>query len=141
MRSEKWLVKNNEEEVVDYEPLPKDENVTETRSKIRPRIEKKEVEKSTASHFGDFVLSDSKRIMKKFVPEIDGFLSNIVYYQATNSFYTNMDHYGKVKKAGDVVINLRQAGNGYGGGGLFFSILFSGSKKKTELAYRQLWNT
>ena len=43
------------------------------------------MEKSMPSLVGIFVLSHAKRIMNKFVLEIDGLLSNKVYYQDTDS--------------------------------------------------------
>ena len=44
------------------------------------------------SRLGIFVLSLSKRIMNKFFHAIDGFYSNRVYYQDTDSVYFHADH-------------------------------------------------
>ena len=81
----------NDERVVHYEALPNSECVVKYTSD--PGIDKtREVEKSMASQLGIFVLSHSKRIMKRFVIEIDGLYSNTVYYQDTDSLYIHENH-------------------------------------------------
>ena len=87
--------------------------------KSDPGIDKKKKLKSMPSHIGIFVLSHSKRIVKKFVHEKSGFYSNKVYYQDTDSLYMHMDQYQKLKDAGYVGNKLRQRKNDYGDGGIF----------------------
>ena len=122
LRSENWLVKNNDGRVVDYEPLPNGDFVI--KYKIDPGIDKiKEVEKIMPSHLGVFLLSQSKRIMNKFDHEIDGFCSNKVNYQDTDSLYIHMDHFEKLKEAGYVGKNLGQGKKDCGDGGVFYGLL------------------
>ena len=72
---------------------------------------KKEFEKSMPSHSGIFVLSYSRRIMNKFILNIERFYSNEVYYHDTDSLYIHMDHYEKLKEAGFVGNKLGQGKN------------------------------
>ena len=131
IRSENWLVKNNDERVVDYEPQPTGENVIKNISDLGiDRI--KEVEKSMPSHFDIFALSHTKRIMNKLVQEIDGFYSNKVYYQDTDSLYTHKDHYQKLKSAAYVGNKSGQGKNDYEDGNKFYRLFLA---TKTKLCY------
>ena len=81
---ENWLVKNNDERVVDYETQPDGEYVAKYISD--PGIDEiKEVQKNMPYFQGIPVLSHSKRFMNKFVIEMDGFCSSKVNYQDTDS--------------------------------------------------------
>ena len=105
IRSENWLIGNNDDWDIEYEPLRIGEDVLKKRTGSgNDKI--KEVEKSMPSHLDTFVVSYNKRIMNKFVQEIDGFCSNKVYYQVTDSSYFNMAHYENLKAAGFVCNNL-----------------------------------
>ena len=57
-----------------------------------PDMIEREVEKSMPSQRGIYVLTHSRRFMKKFVKEKDGFYSNEVYYQDADSLYFHMGH-------------------------------------------------
>ena len=39
------------------------------------------------AHLGAFILGNSKRIMNKFIREINGFYKNSIYYGDTKSLY------------------------------------------------------
>ena len=56
-------------------------------------------------HLGAFVLSDSKRIMNKFIQAINGFYTNDVYYEDTDSMIIENKHWKNVYKTGLVVEN------------------------------------
>ena len=58
-----------------------------------------------------FILSNSKRIMNKFIHAIDGFYSNDVYYTYTDSLYIENKHWEKLDKAGLVGKNLLRGKN------------------------------
>ena len=132
IRSENWLVKNNDERVVDYGALPNGENVVKNISD--PGIDKiKEVEKSMPTQLDIFVLSQSKGIMNKFDDEIDGFYSNKVYYQDTDSLYTHTDQYEKFKGSWLYLKKkLKQRKNDYGDRVKFYGLF---SAPKTKLCY------
>ena len=70
-------------------------------------------------HLGSFVLSNSKRIMNNFIPAIDGFYTNDVYYTDTDSLYIENKHWDKLEKAGLIGKNLLQGKNDYKDGGFF----------------------
>ena len=90
IRSENWLVMINHECVVDFEAPPNGDNLIKYRSD--PGIDKrKEVEKSKLSQLDILVLSHSKRFMNEFFHEIDGFHSNEIYYQDTDSSYIHLN--------------------------------------------------
>ena len=62
-------------------------------------------------HLGAFVLSNSKRIMNKFIHAINGFYTNDVYYTDTDSLYIENKHWDKLDKAGLVGKGLLQGKN------------------------------
>ena len=84
------------------------------------------------SHLGVFVLSQSKRILNKFVNEIDGFYSNKVIYQDTIWLYIQMVYYQKLKEAGYFGKNLGQEKNDYRDGGIFYRLFIA---LKIKLCY------
>ena len=51
-------------------------------------------------HLGAFVLSNSKRIMNNFIHTIDGFDTNDLYCEDTDSMYIENKHWEKPNKAG-----------------------------------------
>ena len=58
-----------------------------------------------------FILSNSKRIMKKIIHAIDGFYTNDVYYTDTDSLYIENKHWEKLDKAGLVGKNVLEGKN------------------------------
>ena len=70
-------------------------------------------------HLGAFVLSNSKRIMIKFIHAFDGFYTNDLYSEDTDSMYIENKHCDKVDKAGLVGKNLLQGKIDYKDGGTF----------------------
>ena len=56
------------------------------------------------SQLGAFILSNSKRIMNNFVEVIDGFKSNIVFYQDTDSLYIEKKHWKILNSVGYVEV-------------------------------------
>ena len=52
------------------------------------------------SQLGAFILSNSKRIMNNFIRVIDGFKTNNVYYQDTDSLYIHKKHWNELDKFG-----------------------------------------
>ena len=60
-----------------------------------------------------FILSNSKRIMTKFMRAINGFYTNDVYYTDTDSLYIENKHWEKLDKAGLVGKSFLQGKNDY----------------------------
>ena len=76
-------------------------------------------------HLGAFVLSNSKRIMNKFIHAINGFYTNDVYYTDTDSLYIEKKHWDKLDKAGLVGKGLLQSKNDYKDGGIFYGLFLA----------------
>ena len=55
------------------------------------------------------MLSHSNRILNEVALETDGFYSNKLYYQDTDPLKIHMEYYEKLKEAGFIANNLRQA--------------------------------
>ena len=51
-------------------------------------------------HLGAFIISIIKRIMNNFIHAIDGFHTNDLYYEDTDSMYIENKHWDKLDKAG-----------------------------------------
>ena len=73
------------------------------------------------SHFGSFILSNSKRLMNNVFREIDGFYSNNIYYGDTDSGYIHKKHWSTLIKKGFVGKSLGLGKNDYGDSGIFYA--------------------
>ena len=80
-------------------------------------------------HWGAFVLSISKRIMNNFIPAINGFYTNDVYYTDTDSLYIENKHWDELDKARLVGKNLLECKNDYKDGGIFDGLFLAPKKK------------
>ena len=78
---------------------------------------------------GAFILGNSRRIMNKFIREINGFYKNNIYYTDTDRLYTERKYWDVLDKANLVGKNLCQGKNDYETGGIFYG-LFLGPKIK-----------
>ena len=76
-------------------------------------------------HLGAFVLSNSKRIMNKYIHVINGFCTNVAYYTDTDSLYIENKHWDKLDKAGLFGENLLQGKKDYKDGGIFYGLFLS----------------
>ena len=63
--------------------------------------------------------------MNNFIRIIDGFKSNNVYYQDTDSLYIHKKYWKELDKAGLVGNDLLQGKNDYGDGGIFYSLFLA----------------
>ena len=73
-------------------------------------------------HLGALVLSNSKRLMNKFIHAINGFCTNDVYYTDTDCLYIENKHWNKLDKAGLVGKGLLQGNNDFKDGGIFHGL-------------------
>ena len=78
---------------------------------------------------GAFVLSNSKRIMNKFIHAINGPYTNDVHYGDRDSLYIEKKHWRKLDKCRLVGKNLLQGKNDYGENSGICYGLFLASKK------------
>ena len=63
--------------------------------------------------------------MNNFIKIVDGFKSNNVYYQDTDSLYIHKKYWKELDKAGLVGNDLLQGKNDYGNGGIFYSLFLA----------------
>ena len=63
--------------------------------------------------------------MNNYIPAIDGFYTNDVYYTDTDSLYIENKHWESLDKAGLVGKNLLQGKNDYKHGGLWYGLFLA----------------
>ena len=76
-------------------------------------------------HLGDFLLSNSKRIMINFIHGINGFHTNGVYYKDTDSLYIENKHWNNLDKADLVGKALLPGKNDYKDDGIFYGLFLA----------------
>ena len=125
-----------DENVLDYWRLPKENYIV--KFKKDDGLDGNNDEKITLlSHLGAFILSNSKRIMNKFIREINGFHNNSIYYGDTDSLCIEKKYWVVLDRANLVSKNLCQGKNDYKTGGIFFC-LFLAPKIKFCLTINEL---
>ena len=63
--------------------------------------------------------------MNNFIPAINGFFTNDLHYEDTDSIYIENKHWDKLNKAGLVGKNLLQGKNDYNDGAIFYGLFLS----------------
>ena len=81
------------------------------------------------SHFGSFILSHSKRLMKDVIRQIGGFYNNSIYYTDTDSLYIHKQYGSELVANGFHVKTLGIGGKDYGNSGIFYAWLLAPKKK------------
>ena len=79
-----------------------------------------DIENILPSVLGDFILSNSKRIMNNFIREINGFYNISIYYADTDSLHIEEKYWDVLDKA-NLVEELCQGKNIYKTGRIFYS--------------------
>ena len=116
--SEAWMMSEYDERVLDYQKFNHGKFIVKLKDDDGLQDE---VKKSILPlQLNDFILSNSKRIMKHFIHAIDGFHTNDVYYTDTVSLYTENKQWDKLDKTGLVGKNLLQRKNEYKLGGIWY---------------------
>ena len=123
-KSEFWMQTEYDERVKDYWKIS---NINYIVKMIDDPGLENEIKKINTMplHLGAFVLSNSKRIMNKFIHAINGFYTNDVCYTDTDSLYIENKHWDKLQKAGLVGKNLLQGKNDYKDGGIFYGLFLA----------------
>ena len=67
-----------------------------------------DIKKTLSAVLGAFILSIIRRIMNKFVREINRFYKNNIYYTDTDSLYTEKKHWDVLDKAKLIGENMCQ---------------------------------
>ena len=130
-KSQHWMETEYDENVLDYWKLPNGNYIV--KFKKDDGLESDNGVKNTLpSQLGAFILSNSKRIMKILIREINGFYNNSIYYGVTNSLFIEKKHWDALDKAKLVGKKLFQGKNDYKTGGIFYG-LFLAPKIKNVL--------
>ena len=103
-----------------------------TKRKLYTKIEKgngleghNDVKNLLPSHLRAFMLSSHKRIMNRFIKEINGFYSNNIYYGDTVSLYIEKKYWDLLDKANLIGNDLCQGKNDYETGGTFYGFFLA----------------
>ena len=120
-KSEFWIKTEFDENVLDYWKLP-NENYIVKMKRNDGLDDDCDIKNTLPAVLGAFILSNSRRIMNKFVKEINGFYNNIVYYTDTDSLYIEKKYWDVLDKANLVGEDLCQGKNDYETGGIFYAL-------------------
>ena len=125
-----------DENVLDFWKLPNGKYIVKFKKDDRLEGDN-DVKNTLPSRLGAFILCNSKRNMKQFIKEINGFYNNIIYYSDTDSLYKEKKYWDVIDKANLVGKNLCQGKNDYKTGGIFYG-LFLAPKIKYCLTINEL---
>ena len=123
-KSEAWMMSEYDERVKDYWKLSGINYIVKMIDDAGLEDEVKKLN-TMPLHLGDFVLSNSKRIMNNFIHAIIPFYTNDVYYTDTDSSYIENKDWDKLDKAGLVGKRLLQVKNEYKDGGIFYGLFLA----------------
>ena len=82
---------------------------------------------------GAFILSNSKRVMNNFIHAFNGFYTNDVFYNDTDSLYIENKHWDKSDKSGLVGKNRLQGKKDFGQGGIWYGLFLARKKNIVQL--------
>ena len=85
-KSEIWMKTEFDENVLDYWKLPNSNYIVKMK-KDDGLDEDCDIENTLPEVLAAFILANSRRIMNKFIREINGFYENNIYYTDTDSLY------------------------------------------------------
>ena len=86
----------------------------------------KVIKNTLPAHLGDFILSNTKRVMNNFIRKIDGFYNNNnIYYSNNDSLHIERKYREASDKANLVGKHICQGKNDYETGGSFHGLLLA----------------
>ena len=135
-KSQHWMETEYDDNVLDFWRLP-DGNYIVKLKRDDGLDGDNDVKKTLPSHLGALLLSNSKRIMNKFIRETNGFYIKNIYYTDTDSLYIEKKNWDALDKAKLVGKNLCQGKNDYKTGGTFYGF-FLAPKIKHVLTINEL---
>ena len=112
-----------DENVLDYWRLPNGNYIV--KMKEDDGLDDCDIKNTLPAVLGAFILSNTKRIMNKFIREINGFYNNSIYYGDTDSLYTEKKYWDVLDKANLVGEGLYQGKNDYKTGGVFYGLFLA----------------
>ena len=110
-KSEAWMVTEYAERVSNSQKIIQGNYIVKMKDDAGLEQEAEKVN-TMLLHLGAFVLSNIKRIVNHFIHAINGFFTNDLYYEDTDSMYIENKHWDKSDKAGLVGKN-RLPGKNY----------------------------
>ena len=123
-KSETWMEAEFDENVLDYWKLPNGNYIVKMK-RDDGLDEDCDIKKTLPAVLGDFILSNSKRIMNNFIKEINGFYKKNIYYTDTDSLYIEKKYWNVLDKANLVGEYLCQGKNDYKSGGVFYGLFLA----------------
>ena len=117
-----------DDNVLDYWRLPNG-NYVVTFKKGDGSEGDNDVKNIMPSHLGALILSNSKRNMKYFKRDINGFYNNNFFYSDTYSLSIQENNWDVLDKAKIVGRNLYQGKNDYYSGGIFYGLILAPKMK------------
>ena len=123
-KSESCMKTEFDESVVDYWKLP-NRNYNVKMKKDDRLDDDCDNKKTLPADLGAFIFSNSRRIVNKFIREINRFYRNNIYYTDTDSLYIKKKKWGVLDKANLVREGLCQGKNDYKTGGIFYGLLLA----------------
>ena len=110
-KSETWMKTEFDENVLDYWKLPNGNYIVKMKKDDGLDDDDCDIKNTLPAVLGAFILANSRRIMNKFVREINGFYENNIYYTDTDSLYIEKKYWVVLDKANLVGDNLCQGKN------------------------------
>ena len=123
-KSETWTKTEFDENVLDYWRLANGNYIVKMK-KDDGLDDDCDIKNTLPVVLGAFILANSKRIMNKFIKEINGFYNNSIYYGDTDSLYIEKKYWDVLNNANLVGEELCQGKNDYKTGGIFYSLFLT----------------
>ena len=123
-KSENWMNTEFDENILDYWKLPNG-NYNVKIKKDDGLDDDCDIKNTLPAVLGAFILANSRRIMNKFIREINGFYEKIIYYTDCDSLYIEKKDWDVLDKANLVGENLCQGKNDYKTGGIFYGLFLA----------------
>ena len=123
-KSETWMKIEFDENVIDYWKLPNGNYIAKMK-KDDGLDDDCDNKNTLPAVLGAFILGNSRRIMKKFVREINGIYNNNIYYTDIDSLYIEKKFWDVLDKANLVGENLCRGKNDFKSGGVFYGLFLA----------------
>ena len=119
--SEYWMKTEFVEKVLDYWKLPNGNYIVKMK-RDDGLDDDCDIKNTLPAVLGAFILANSRRIMNKFIREVNGFYENNIYYTDNDSLYIEKKYWDVLDKANLVGDELCQGKNDYKTGGIFYGL-------------------
>ena len=120
-KSENWMKTEFDENVLEYWKLPNGKYIVKMK-KDDGLDDDCDIKNTLPAVLGGFILANSRRIMNKFIKEMNGFYNNYIYYTDTDILYVEKKYWDVLDKANLVGDNLCQGKKDYKSGGVFYGL-------------------